>query len=220
MKKYLFVSVLLLSVSLLFAQDCKVLLKTINQSYKGDCKKGKANGEGTAKGTDTYVGTFKKGLPHGTGTYSWSNGDIYNGSWEKGKKNGKGNLIKPDATVISGYWKNDDYIGLYEDPFKKLDKSLNVSSYTIKSNEGKNNVVRFYIKEDQKQIRNPDANVVVHHGNYTTVTNTSNYVELQNVNFPFKAKVYFGTNFIEFEIFNAGMWDVRTDITRIKGLGN
>lgn len=221
MKTLLFTSLFLLSVSFVTAQDCKVLLKTINQSYEGDCKKGKADGQGQAKGEDTYVGTFKKGVPHGEGVYTWTaTGDIYKGSWEKGKKNGQGNLVKVDGAIVSGFWKNDEYIGLYEDPYKKLDKSSNVSAFTIKSAEGKSNGIRFYIKEDQKQVRNPAANVVVHHGNYTTVTNTSNYVELQNVTFPFKAKVYFGQEFIEFEIFQENMWDIRTDITRIKGLGN
>lgn len=219
MKKIFLLVIGILTFHISNSQDCKVLLQTINESYTGNCKKGKAEGEGVAKGIDTYTGTFKKGLPHGEGVYIWSEtGDVYKGAWVKGKMNGQGNLVKKDATITAGFWKKGEYIGLYENPIKKIDKSPNVSSYTIKSNEGKSNVIRFYLKEDQKIVRNPAANVVVHHGNYTNIINTNSYVELQNVTFPFKAKVYFNLEFIEFEIFNAAMWDVRTDITNIKGL--
>ena len=62
--------------------------------------------------------------------------------------------------------------------------------------------------------------MVVHHGNYTDINATRDYLELEGVKFPFKAKVYFGSDHIEFEIFNAGMWDIRTNITNIKGLSN
>jgi len=39
--------------------------------YKGEVKKGKANGEGTLTFSDdtTYVGNFKRNKPHGKGVY-------------------------------------------------------------------------------------------------------------------------------------------------------
>ena len=219
-------SKLILALSLLIgiycaeAQNCKVLMKNIDRIYKGDCKRGKADGKGLAEGIDTYSGTFKKGLPDGQGTYTWQNGDVYIGEWKKGMMDGQGQLTKSDGSLQNGYWKKNKYSGQYEYPFKQLDKSTNVSSFNLSQVEGKSNVIRFYFKEDQKIVQNPLANVVVHHGNYTNVINTSSYVELQNVSFPFKAKVYFGSHYIEFEIFKSGMWAVHTNITNIKGLNS
>lgn len=93
-KLFFFCGFLLLGTAFTYAQDCKVLLKPINKSYTGDCKKGKAEGKGTAKGIDNYVGDFKKGLPNGEGTYVWANGDTFTGIFSKGKKAVKVYLLK------------------------------------------------------------------------------------------------------------------------------
>ncbi|MDZ7607199.1 MAG: hypothetical protein U5K79_16780 [Cyclobacteriaceae bacterium] len=61
---------------------------------EGECKKGLANGQGNAKGTDEYEGQFKDGLPHGTGTYIWANGDVYTGAWKKARKKARANSPK------------------------------------------------------------------------------------------------------------------------------
>ena len=68
------------------AQECKVLKTEISASYHGDCKNGLAQGKGIAKGLDSYEGEFIKGLPDGTGTYIWANGDNYKGNWKKGSR--------------------------------------------------------------------------------------------------------------------------------------
>ena len=65
-------------------------MKDINQSYTVDCKKGKADGKGLAKGKDIYKGEFKKGYPEGEGIYTFSNGDVFEGEFKKGAKNGPG----------------------------------------------------------------------------------------------------------------------------------
>jgi len=44
---------LFLFPSLLFAQECKVLVENLSDSYEGECKKGLANGHGKAEGDDT-----------------------------------------------------------------------------------------------------------------------------------------------------------------------
>ncbi len=202
------------------AQECKVLKKGIDQKYSGDCKRGKAHGEGIAEGSDTYSGDFKKGLPEGYGIYTWKNGDVYEGEWDNGEMDGKGKFTHHEGTVEIGYWKKGEYSGQYEEPFEEIDKSQNVSSYSIVQRDREDQSIRLYLKEDQNSVRNPTANVVMHHGNYTTLVNSFDFIELEDVIFPFKAKVYFGGQFIEFEIFNKGSWDVTTNITNIKGLEN
>lgn len=204
----------------LYAQDCKVLLAPINQSYEGECKRGKADGEGAAVGLDRYTGHFKKGYPHGEGVYTYNNGDVYKGTFVKGLKNGKGTLTKADGSVKEGFWKEGDYTGLYKTPYKKLDKSQNISSYTIATAKFNTNTIRFYVKEDQNNVRNPGANIVLHNGNYTNEVKTRDYLELLGVTFPFKAKIYFNQDYIEFEIFNSGSWNITTSITNINGLNN
>jgi hypothetical protein len=57
-------------------ENCKVLLPALSGNYEGGCKKGLADGKGKASGTDVYEGEFSKELPHGKGTYTWSNGVI------------------------------------------------------------------------------------------------------------------------------------------------
>ncbi|MFD0724492.1 hypothetical protein [Lysobacter brunescens] len=55
-----------------FAQTCKVYDDYIAMHYTGGCVNGIANGYGTAKGNNDYVGNFQNGLPHGNGTYIWT----------------------------------------------------------------------------------------------------------------------------------------------------
>ena len=64
----------------------------------------------TGKGTHTwpfgyeYVGEWKDGKYHGTGTQSWS-GITYRGEWKNGKKHGEGaEIIGTSVTV--GFWKD------------------------------------------------------------------------------------------------------------------
>lgn len=85
--------------------ECKVLVPEISENYDGKCKKGLAQGKGTASGIDNYVGRFVKGLPDGKGVYTWANGDKYDGYWDKGKRNGEGTFsfrINNKDSVFSG----------------------------------------------------------------------------------------------------------------------
>ncbi|MCR6721707.1 MAG: hypothetical protein NVV59_15795 [Chitinophagaceae bacterium] len=104
----------------LSAQDCKVKSKALEGSYEGDCQKGVANGKGSAKGTDSYTGDFKSGLPHGQGKYEWANGDWYQGEWEKGIRSGYGTMHyadKPSYDTLYGFWKKDKYVGKFPAPY-------------------------------------------------------------------------------------------------------
>ncbi|MEI6139166.1 MAG: hypothetical protein WCP85_07870 [Mariniphaga sp.] len=110
----LFTIVLVFSQSNVFSQEtCKVLKPEISGKYIGDCKNGLADGKGLAEGIDKYEGKFKKGLPNGQGTYTWSTGEVYKGSWFEGKKHGEGKFTfksnEKDSTA-NGIWKNDVFL--------------------------------------------------------------------------------------------------------------
>ena len=89
-------------------QTCKVVTSTISQEYKGECKKGLANGEGEAVGAHKYIGTFKDGMPNGTGIYFYTDSLYYNGNFQDGIKEGKGEMhdirIGANDSLIKGYW--------------------------------------------------------------------------------------------------------------------
>ena len=93
--------------------SCRVRLPDLAGSYEGECRRGKAHGQGKAIGRDTYEGKFAKGLPHGHGTYTWANGDYYEGEFVKGAKEGDGKLVfasvKADS-IQTGRWDNDRFL--------------------------------------------------------------------------------------------------------------
>ncbi len=88
----------------------------------------------TAKET-TYVGDQKNGQPEGKGVLTDTIGNVFKGSFKKGKKEGYGeltikNAIGKDSTLV-GYWKKDQYMGLYEFPYKIISKSYMISNATV-----------------------------------------------------------------------------------------
>lgn len=123
--------VLLFTVSSqLTAQDCKVLDPNLEGVYTGDCKNGKASGLGKAVGKYSYEGEFKAGLPEGKGELTDDLGVLYKGNFKKGKRDGEGTLYFKDS-IQNGFWKNDKYIGLYEAPYKVVNKTFMVSSLSV-----------------------------------------------------------------------------------------
>ena len=88
------------------ADQCRVNDKHINLEYSGGCKDGLANGYGTAKGSDTYVGEFFNGNKHGKGVYTWLNGNRYEGQFEDDKFSGRGTLTTVSGNRYEGEWKN------------------------------------------------------------------------------------------------------------------
>lgn len=135
LKSFWFI-VLLFSGSIVNAQeDCKVLMPDISGTYTGKCRKGLAHGKGLAKGTDTYEGRFLKGLPDGTGKYTWADGRIYEGSWIAGERDGKGKMTYPTAegdSIVAGYWKKDDYVGTEFIPSFRVTRNQGIVRYSIK----------------------------------------------------------------------------------------
>lgn len=94
--------------------DCKVLMESLQGQYNGECKKGLANGNGMAKGVDSYTGEFRKGYPNGFGVYTYENGSNYIGHFRKGKKDGYGisNKLTKAGDLIQDYglWLADSLI--------------------------------------------------------------------------------------------------------------
>ncbi|MBN1820297.1 MAG: hypothetical protein JXR31_08770 [Prolixibacteraceae bacterium] len=107
MKKEVFFFGMLLFyfVSVQAQYDCKVMIENLQGQYNGECKKGIANGEGSAKGIDTYVGNFKKGFPHRFGVYTYQNGSNYIGNFNMGQKDGYGlyNQLTENGTLVQDY---------------------------------------------------------------------------------------------------------------------
>jgi hypothetical protein len=84
----------------------------------------------------TYIGEQKNGQPEGKGVLTDTAGNVYNGSFKKGKKDGYGELTLKNAVagkenLIVGYWKKDQYIGIYEFPYKIFSKSYMISNASV-----------------------------------------------------------------------------------------
>lgn len=227
MKQLVFLIILSFTISHASAQneDCKVLMDSLKGTYTGDCKSGKANGNGHAKGIHSYEGEFKNGLPEGKGKYTWSNGDYYFGGWKKGLKEGKGQMHRFEngvESMVAGYWKKDIYRGEYENPYviqnitseitnakvskiSKTDKSITVSVSGLTSNSGFGAVAKM-------------TNFYVTRGSFiskSSNTMTNKEVTLfQGVVFPFRATFNFGDSILEIEIFEEGGWDIMVPINK------
>ncbi|MGG9970523.1 hypothetical protein ACQ33O_01915 [Ferruginibacter sp. SUN002] len=97
------------------AQSCKVVDQKLVGSYKGECKKGFAHGNGEAIGIDRYKGEFKFGFPEGKGLYYYGDSIYHSGMFQEGIKEGKGEMHylrsgMPDS-IVKGYWSGDIYRG-------------------------------------------------------------------------------------------------------------
>jgi hypothetical protein len=84
---------LMLCATSALSHDCRVLGNSnLKGHYEGDCdeRTERAHGQGEAKGRDAYVGSFVKGKPGGSGTYTWANGAQLVGLFKDGKAHGAG----------------------------------------------------------------------------------------------------------------------------------
>lgn len=231
MKRLLIPAVILISLySTAQNSNCMVGLDSIRGTYTGDCKNGKANGEGKSVGVDTYEGSFKNGFPEGKGKYTWKNGDYYYGSWKRGLKEGKGELHLPVNgvdSVITGYWKRDVYRGQYEDPYKIQNNSSDIGRVGVTK-----------IMDNQMNVTVTVENLVgggsIYSSGFTTLTKmtvhrvtrgtyqskSSNALTnkeittFQNVIFPFRVWMYFGNSNVEIEFFEEGSYDVTIPINK------
>ena len=128
---------LIFSTTHLLSQSCQVSIDSLKGEYEGDCKKGKAEGKGTAHGIDSYTGHFKNGYPHGQGKYTWKNGSCYEGSWENGLFEGQGTLSRTNNTtdsaiVLTGYWNKGKFVGRNEKPYIVNLLTNNISDVSVR----------------------------------------------------------------------------------------
>jgi hypothetical protein len=82
--------------------------------YQGDCDEDTelAQGQGEARGADSYVGLFVKGKPDGKGTYTWENGARLEGNFKDGKADGIGVFVSAKGVRYEGQFANGKLEGL------------------------------------------------------------------------------------------------------------
>jgi len=75
---------------------------------KATLVRGEVQGEGELKTSEfTYIGTFLRGVPHGSGFFTYKSGTMYEGGVVNGKHEGKGIFVGTDRSEYTGEWKND-----------------------------------------------------------------------------------------------------------------
>jgi hypothetical protein len=213
--------VLTVTATCVYAQEeCKVLMENIQSSYDGECKNHLANGKGTARGLDTYTGSFKKGYPNGKGIYKWSTGEYYDGEWVMGKRHGIGeyhNIHEGHEVVQSGIWKDDRYLG--PKPIAPVIRiNQNVSDVKIsKTGEG-DEVILKIMMAGNVNTSVTDLSINVNSGNEFRY---GSYMGYKSIVFPFICKVNYTTFnklrtmqipcVLEFEIIEPGRWEVKLE---------
>jgi hypothetical protein len=194
--------------------ECKVIPANISGTYTGGCKNGLANGKGIARGIDTYEGRFKNGIPDGNGTYTWATGKYFEGHWKNGMKEGAGKMVYRDSTV-SGFWKDDKYLGKTTTSPFIIKFSLSVPRYTITKSDAVDNVVRIKIMMNGDDNFIEDFSMGYSSGEEYRI---NNIYSIRNPSFPLDVKVTYtswnqihtGTHAVifEFTINDQGAWDV------------
>ena len=86
----------------------------IEGDYQGDCDEETelAQGQGEARGADSYLGSFVKGRPDGKGTYTWANGARLDGNFKDGKAHGIGVFVSAKGVRFEGQFANGKLAGL------------------------------------------------------------------------------------------------------------
>jgi hypothetical protein len=232
MKKLPALLLFVFSFTHVHAQDaaCKVLPDSLQGNYTGECKNGKANGNGKAVGIHTYEGDFKNGLPEGKGKYTWSNGDYYYGGWKKGLKEGKGELHRWEngkEKLVTGYWKKGNYRGEYENPYVISNVTTDIGRVQVEKitdNEFSVSVTVESLNNSSSLSRSAlqATTVMTSHqvirGQY--VSKSSNALTnkeitvFRGVIFPFRCTFNFGNSIVEIEFFEQGAWDVLVPINK------
>ncbi len=184
-------------------------MESINGSYSGGCKKGLAHGNGRAEGLDSYEGGFKKGLPQGEGVYEWRSGKKFEGSFDKGLMHGKGVLTIPGFatdSLLTGYWRQDVYIGLEVIADVGIVSRRNVDRIQVNKYPGQEAQIRFrFLKMGVKNGEMTDLTVTAPSGLQQF---SSGEVIIDNPEFPFNTIITYKTP----NKFNTSILDVRVQL--------
>ena len=198
---------------------CKVLMSGISGTYSGECKKGLANGNGVAQGTDHYEGHFTKGLPDGQGTYTWPNGSCFQGEWLKGFKNGIGKMVYRTLTgdsIVTGYWEKDNYKGKKIIASYKITRNLGVVRYTFRKidDNGSDMIIKIFLGS-QVNTNIEDFSMAYDSGDQYERGSSRG---IENIRFPLGVKITYRTwnQFhssqsdvtFEFELSEPGKWEL------------
>ena len=237
MKKIFCSLVLFLSLHA-YSQNCTVVPDALKGTYEGDCKKDKANGNGTATGEDSYTGEFKNGYPEGRGKYTWKNGDWYEGEWKKGMREGKGSMFYKEKdskdSLLTGYWKKDKYIGRYEKPYIVHSKTPDIAYLDISRENSQNKEISFLMQSTRggaTALSGPMpkitiTDIAVINGQFMTRTDDynmpkTNKTVIRGVEFPLRIKINLGTtaspadaDVIEIEFLEEGRYNVEIHVNK------
>lgn len=229
--KYKLSIVMLLTIisSATIAQtDCKVYVDALKGTYTGDCSGGKANGFGVATGKDKYIGNFVNGYPDGEGNYRWADSSNFQGIFKKGKREGKGAMHYISSTgkdsVVTGYWKKDKYIGKYENPYVVESTSGKVNRVSCRLANRDQRMISFNISQqtNASSFSNAGYGQKRYYGGEQIITGrymrvnkqslmNSESVILMDVEFPFKATFFFGSEQVQISFYEPGEYSV--DVT-------
>lgn len=227
-----FLSSNLLNYSFIYAQkgdsSCKVTLEKLAGIYTGDCKHGLANGKGDAQGLNHYTGSFKDGMPDGTGIYYYNDSEFYDGNFQDGIKEGKGEMhyVRKGMTdsIIKGYWSADEFRGKKYITYNFTStEQFDVTDITPSTTSG--NTVAFEIGTTSGSPNGEPVGAngfILRLNNIVSPTNSilktlskyessfKSYVTLQLIGFPCKL---FGTlsdgETFELELYKSANWKVR-----------
>lgn len=187
---------ILISLGLNAQKDCKVFVIKLKGEYTGECKKGKADGQGTSIGKETYTGEWIKGYPSGMGKYTYENGDAFEGIWKRGRKHGFGKYFKkvPNGVEIkTGYWESDIYIG---------EKEL-MRKYVILKKEGvdrirfvyhgnsKNSVLLTFTSGNRNTYSRPESLRVSNTSGIESFAASESNILYEDVKFPLDMNLHF-----------------------------
>jgi hypothetical protein len=222
----------LLIPSILFSQNCIIGKDSLQGTYTGDCKKGKADGKGKAVGTDTYEGEFRSGLPEGKGTYTWKNGNKYTGNFKKGLREGRGTMQYKrqyiQDSVVDGFWKRDAYIGEHEKPYQVFFKGKTLTDVSVDYTKDVFNQAKFLITSTTTGAPdanwNPVAAVVINdvqliQGSYSRIAQNDNHLKksetiFYDVGYPIHMRVKLDKEDFEIALYEPGSYVINISLNK------